>query len=86
MEMYEIRAAIKYEYYAHKDSWEQARFIAYPIYQYGTKQKLNMNELLPFYWEGDVEKPNTGITKEEIERLQRKAQTYLKNNSKWLIM
>ena len=41
-----------------------------------------MNELLPFYWEGDVEKPNTGITKEEIERLQKKAQSYIKNNYK----
>lgn len=77
--MYEIRAAIKYEYYAHKDSWEQARFIAYPIYQYGSKQRLSMNELLPFYWEGDVEKSNTSISKEDIERLKKKAQTYINN-------
>lgn len=77
--MYEIRAAIKYEYYAHKDSWEQARFIAYPIYQYGSKRRLSINELLPFYWEGDVEKSNTSISKEDIERLKKKAQTYINN-------
>lgn len=77
--MYEIRAAIKYEYYAHKDSWEQARFIAYPIYQYGSKQRLSINELLPFYWEGDVEKSNTSISKEDIERLRKKAQIYINN-------
>lgn len=41
-----------------------------------------MNELLPFYWEGDVEKASTGITKEEIERLQKKAQSYINNNYK----
>ena len=38
-----------------------------------------MNELLPFYWEGDVEKSNTSISKEDIERLKKKAQTYINN-------
>lgn len=79
MEMYEARAAIKYEYYANKDSWEQARFTAYPIYQMGTKQRLKLHELLPFYWEDESSKPETSITKEEIERLQQKAKRYIKS-------
>lgn len=41
-----------------------------------------MNELLPFYWEGDIEKASTGITKEDIERLRKKAKSYLNNNYK----
>jgi hypothetical protein len=31
MEMYEIKAVMDYEYYAHKDGWEQARLVAYLI-------------------------------------------------------
>jgi len=36
----------------------------------GTKQRLKLHELLPFYWEDENSKPETSITKEEIERLQ----------------
>jgi hypothetical protein len=31
MELFEVKAVMEYEYYAHKDGWEQARLVAYLI-------------------------------------------------------
>ena len=73
MEMFEIRALLKYEYYSHKDDWEQSRMIAYMIAQTNSKKKLTFQDITKFYWEDEEEKHDTSISKEDIERLKIKA-------------
>lgn len=76
MQWYEINAALKYNYYAVKDNWEQARLITYMIAQTNSKHKLKFEDIATFPWENekDVDKP---ISKEDIERLNKQAQAYL---------
>lgn len=76
MEFYEVNALMKYEYYAHKDAWEQARLIAYMVAQVNTKKELKFSDITQFYWEQDS-KGDTSIKKADIERLKNKAQQYL---------
>lgn len=77
MEMYEIRALLNFEYFSHKDEWEQARLIAYMIAQTNSKNKLKFSDIVNFYWENEQEKEDTAITREQIERLKQKSQEYL---------
>lgn len=77
MEMYEIKALMDYEYYSHRDEWEQARLISYLIAQVNSKKKLKQEDILQFYWDNEKE-PETEITKRDLERLKNKAQEYLK--------
>ena len=80
MELYEIRALLNYEHYSHRDDWEQARMIAYMIAQVNSKKKLSYQDITKFYWENeDDEKHETSISKEDIERLKKQAQAYIKN-------
>lgn len=78
MEMYEIKALFNYEYYSHKDEWEQARMIAYVIAQTNSTKKLSYQDITQFYWEKDEEKQDTSISRQDIERLREKAQAYIK--------
>ena len=71
--MFEIRALLKYEYYSHKDDWEQSRMIAYMIAQTNSKKKLTFQDITKFYWEDEEEKHDTSISREDIERLKIKA-------------
>lgn len=77
--MYEIQALMKYEYYSHKDDWEQARLIAFMTAQVNSRKRLSYEDITKFYWETetDTEEQETSITKEDIERLKNKAQEYL---------
>ena len=79
MEMYEAKALLKYEYYAHKDDWEQARLVAFIMAQCNVKKKLTYDDIVKFYWEDekDKEEQDTSITKEDIERLRNKSQQLL---------
>lgn len=74
--MYELRAAMKYEYLAHKDSWEQARLIAYLIAQVNSKKKLTLNDITSFYWENEEFEPSK-TSKADLERLRAKAKQYI---------
>lgn len=78
--MYEIQAAMDYEYYAHKDSWEQTRFIAYLIAQVNSKKQLKQSDVIQFYWEKEQKQNESSIKKADIERLKAKAQQYIKQN------
>lgn len=83
MEMYEIRALLKYEHYSHKDEWEQARMIAYMIAQTNSKKRLTYQDITKFYWENEEqEEHETSITKQDIERLRQRAQAYIKSTTK----
>ena len=82
MEMFEARALMKYSYYADKDTWEQARLIAYLIAQTNSTKHLDMQQMIPFYWDKKEEESNTSITKEEIDALRKKAKQYIENINK----
>lgn len=75
MKVYEINSLMKYNYYAYKDNWEQARFIAYVVAQVNSTKHIDMQELLPFAWD-ETEKAfnNTELTQNEIEFLKKNAQ------------
>lgn len=81
MQMYEVRAVMKYQYLANKDSWEQARMIAYIIAQCNSTKKLKPSDIMNFYWEKEEEPDSTAISNEDVERLRNKANQYLKLNS-----
>lgn len=78
MEMYEIRAVMDYEYLAHKDSWEQARLVAYLVAQSNSSKRINITDIAKFYWEKEEEagSGNTTISNDDISRLKEKANQY----------
>lgn len=79
MQMYEVRAIMKYEYYSHKDDWEQSRLIAYMIAQSNSKQHLSLSDIINFSWEkedDDIE--DSKISDEDMERLREQAKQYEK--------
>ena len=78
MEMYEIRAVMDYEYLAHKDSWEQARLVAYLVAQSNSSKRINITDIAKFYWEKEEEasSDNTTISNDDISRLKEKANQY----------
>lgn len=82
MEMYEIRALLDYEYYSHKDEWEQTRMVAYMIAQTNCKKKLSYQDITKFYWEKQEEEEKKGISKEDVERLRKKAEEYINSLNK----
>ena len=45
---------MKYNYYAHKDSWEQTRLLAYITAQVNSTKKIKLSDILDFYWENDI--------------------------------
>lgn len=84
MEWYEINAALQYQYYSYKENWEQARLIAYMIAQVNSKKHLKLEEIIKFPWDNEKEMSiaDTKITKEDIERLNKKAEAYKQLNQK----
>lgn len=76
MEFYEIRALMKYHYYAHKDNWEQARLISYLIAQVNSKNKLKLSDIIDFGWDKDMEKKDEevkAVSNEQINKLREEA-------------
>lgn len=81
MQMYEVQVAMKYGYYANKDVWEANRLTAYIMAQVNSKRKLKVADIVTFPWEDKEEASDTRISKEDIQRLQKQAETYLKHNN-----
>ena len=82
MQMYEAQVAMKYSYYANKDVWEANRLTAYITAQVNSKRKLKITDLVTFPWEEEsASESDTSISKEDIERLQKQAENYLKRNN-----
>ena len=78
MDWYEVSALMKYQFYAIKDNWEQARLISYMIAQSNSKRRLKLQDIIPFSWENeDGDEEDKPITKNEMERLKQNAQDYL---------
>lgn len=59
-----------------KDSWEQARMVAYIMAQVNSKKKLKPSDIIQFAWENKAsqhqhqQKDNTPITLEDFERIK----------------
>ena len=70
---------MNYEYYAHKDSWEQTRLLAYIMAQVNSRKTLKQSDILDFYWE-KKEVVDTSNSNSDLERLKKKAQQYIKQN------
>lgn len=79
--MYEIKPLISHLHFKSRDSWEQARLIAYVIAQVNSRKKLNPTDIITFDWDKkDKFENETTISNADIERLKKKAQTYLNKN------
>ena len=63
-----------YEYLAYKDSWEQARLVAYLVAQTNSTKQLKLTDILKFHWEKDV--ADTSISNAEVDRLRQKAKQF----------
>lgn len=74
MEIYEAQCAIKYQYYAYKDSWEQARLIAYITAQCNSTKRLSQDDIISFYWEN---KEEDELTDKEIDNFANYAKQVL---------
>lgn len=84
MQMYEAQVAMKYGYYANKDVWEANRLTAYITAQVNSKRRLKVADIVTFPWEEQEEASDTRISKEDIERLQKQAESYLKHKNEGL--
>ena len=77
MEMYEVRAIMDYEYLAHKDSWEQARLVAYLVAQSNSSKQLKATDITKFYWEKEeAGSDTTALSNADKQRLKEKAKQY----------
>lgn len=72
MQMYEIKPLISASHLKHKDSWEQARLIAFIVAQANSTKKLKVSDIISFGW--DEELKETTVSNERAERLKRKAE------------
>lgn len=74
--MYEIKPLIESAHLQHRDSWEQARLMAYMTAQVNSTKKLKLTDIIKFAW--DEEEKNTSVTNDDAERLKIKAEKYRK--------
>lgn len=53
MEFYEVDSLLDSYYLKNKDSWEQARLIAYMTAQVNSRERLSPEDIMKFHWEND---------------------------------
>lgn len=75
--MYEVRAIMSHQHYAHKDGWEQARLVAYIVAQCNSTKKLKLQDISRFYWEEPEADEDTYMSTSDLQRLRDKAKYYL---------
>ena len=66
---------MKYQHFAYKDSWEQARMQAYILAQCNSTKKLKPSDIMKFYWDKE-EAEVTSISNADVERLREKAKQF----------
>ena len=69
MQMYELEPLISNLHKKDRNSWEQARMIAYVIAQCNSTKKLKPTDIMQFTWDN-----------EDIKRLKEKAKQYTTHN------
>lgn len=57
MQFYEIDSLLDSYYLKHKDSWEQARLIAYMTAQVNSRNTIRPDDIIKFHWENDEHDP-----------------------------
>lgn len=57
MQFYEVDALLDSYYLKHKDSWEQARLIAYMTAQVNSRNTIRPDDIIKFHWEKDEDAP-----------------------------
>lgn len=81
MQMYEIEALIPNLYKKNKESWEQARLIAYVMAQVNSTKSLKPSDIISFSWDKEEIEGITTISDTDIQRLKDKAITYLNTHN-----
>lgn len=76
MKLYEANVALKYSYLRHKDSWEQARLVAYMEAATHSTKSMKMSDIMEFPWEKDERQEYKPLTDEDRKRLREKARRY----------
>jgi hypothetical protein len=79
MQMYELEPLISNLHRKDRNSWEQARMIAYVIAQCNSTKKLKPTDIMQFTWDSDTI-GETSISNEDIKRLKEKAKQYTTHN------
>lgn len=79
MQMYELEPLISNLHKKDRNSWEQARMIAYVIAQCNSTKKLKPTDIMQFTWDNDTT-GETSISNEDIKRLKEKAKQYTTHN------
>lgn len=76
MQMYELEPLISNIHRRNKESWEQARLLAYITAQVNSTKKLKPSDIITFSWDEDVT-GDTSISNEDVQRLRNKAKQYI---------
>lgn len=80
MECYEIDAILENLQNRHRDSWEQTRMICYVLAQSNSTRSIKPTDIIRFSWDEEkTESGDTSISTEDIERLKKKAEQYIKS-------
>lgn len=70
MEFYEIETLIENKWRKEKESWEQARTVAYITAQCQSTKQLNPQSMIPFPWDR-VKVDNDVLTEEERDAIRK---------------
>ena len=75
MKPYELAIICDSLHLRQKDSWEQARMLAYITAQVNSTKKLKPTDIIKFAWENvdEVAPISKPLTKEDVERIKAKA-------------
>ena len=76
MQMYELEPLISNIHKRNKESWEQARLLAYITAQVNSTKKLKPSDIITFSWDEDTT-GDTSISNEDVQRLKNKAKQYI---------
>lgn len=69
---------MSHSYYRNKETWEQARLIAYLIAQTHSQKKLKLEDIIKFEWEKHSTHSETYISTEDINILSKQAEAFEK--------
>lgn len=72
MEIYEMHALMEHRHQRHRESWEQTRMLAFIMANCAGAKLQELKDIFRLPWDDkndDGEKPDTTITREDVERL-----------------
>lgn len=70
MQTYEIKAVLANSHVRTRDSWEQARMVAYVVAQCNSTKSLKPTDIIKFSWDGEASRE---IDLKKIEELRKMA-------------